>query len=129
MADPWLFGWNQLLTIVGFIITSVIATSGFRTFNRWKREQIEERRIETAIEALSLAYESKYIFDAIRSPMSFGYEWKDMPKEPVETDAQWDKRGPFYAIARRERIFLSGRLNFNPNVWRCSEKKLKKSFY
>ena len=79
MTDPWTFGWTQLLTIVGFIITIAIAVSGFRTFNRWKREQIEERRIDTAIDALALVYESKFIFDHIRSEMSFGTEWANMP--------------------------------------------------
>ena len=100
-SDPWAFGWTQFLTIIGFVITIGIAIGGFRTFGRWRREVIEERRIETAIEALALSYELKYIFDGIRSPMSFGYEWKDMPKASGESDAEWDKRGPFYAVAKR----------------------------
>ena len=79
MATAWTFGWTQLLTIVGYIITIAIAVGGFRTFGRWKKEKIEEKRIETAIEALALVYESKFIFDHIRSEMSFAYEWKDMP--------------------------------------------------
>jgi hypothetical protein len=58
MADPWTFGWTQLLTIIGFIITISIAVGGFRTFNRWKREKIEEKRIDIAIEALALVYEA-----------------------------------------------------------------------
>jgi hypothetical protein len=98
MASAWTFGWTQVLTLVGFAITIAIAVRGVRTFDRWKREITEERRIETAIEALAISYESKYIFDAIRSPMNFGYEWKDMPKAPGETDAEWDKRGPFCAV-------------------------------
>jgi hypothetical protein len=28
------FGWNQLLTVVGLIVTMVIAIGGFRTFGR-----------------------------------------------------------------------------------------------
>jgi hypothetical protein len=51
-----------VLTIIGFGITVAFGIAGFRTFRKWKREQIEERRIETAIEALSLAYQSKYVF-------------------------------------------------------------------
>lgn len=53
MSDPWTFGWTQLLTIVGFIITICIAVGGFRTFGRWKREKIEEKKIEIAFEALA----------------------------------------------------------------------------
>jgi hypothetical protein len=59
MSNPWEFGWTQLLTVVGFGITTVIAFSGFRTFGRWKREKVEERRIEIALDALALAYESR----------------------------------------------------------------------
>jgi hypothetical protein len=44
-ANPWEFGWTQVLTIIGFAITIAIAIGGFRTFGRWKRELIE-RRIE-----------------------------------------------------------------------------------
>ena|ERR1700738_2899485 len=94
MGNPWSFGWAQLLTIIGFIITISIVTRGFRTFERWKREKLEERRIDTAIEALALAYESKFIFDHIRSEMSFGYEWQDMPLQN-ESEERRNARGPF----------------------------------
>ena len=99
--NPWMFGWTQLLTVIGFIITICIALGGFRTFGRWKREKLEEKKIEIAFEALSIAYEAKFIFDAIRSPMSFGYEWEDMPRSPGESDQDWNNRGSFYAILKR----------------------------
>lgn len=101
MSDPWAFGWAPLLAIIGFIITIVIAVGGFRTFGRWKREKLEERRIETAIEALALVYESKFIFDHIRSEMSFEYEWKDMPDSYGATEKQRRPRGSFYAVFKR----------------------------
>jgi hypothetical protein len=100
MGNPWSFGWTQLLTIIGFIITTTIAIGGFRTFERWKREKLEEKRIDTAIEALALAYESKFIFDHIRSEMSFGYEWQDMPVQH-ESEERRNARGPFYAMLKR----------------------------
>jgi len=55
MDNPWAFGWTQLLTLTGFGITIGIAVGGFRTFGRWKREKLEERRIEVAIDALASA--------------------------------------------------------------------------
>jgi hypothetical protein len=100
-AGPWTFGWAQLLTIVGFIITVSIAIGGFRTFARWKRERLEERKIEIAFEALSIAYEAKFIFDSIRSPMTYSYEWEDLPRWTGESDADWNHRGSFYAILKR----------------------------
>jgi hypothetical protein len=100
MGNPWSFGWTQLFTIIGFIITTTIAIGGFRTFERWKREKLEEKRIDTAIEALALAYESKFIFDHIRSEMSFGYEWQDMPVQH-ESEERRNARGPFYAMLKR----------------------------
>jgi hypothetical protein len=67
MNDPWVFGWTQLLTIIGMVITTTIAIAGFRTFGRWQREQIEGRKIELALGALSLAHESKAVFGHIRT--------------------------------------------------------------
>jgi len=119
MATAWTFGWTQLLTIVGYIITIAIAVGGFRTFGRWKKEKIEEKRIETAIEALALVYESKFIFDHIRSEMSFAYEWKDMP-DGYGTEEQRNARGPFYAILKR----IQANKDFFERAWkmqvRCS---------
>jgi hypothetical protein len=100
-TDPWMFGWTQLLTMIGFVITICIAVSGFRTFGRWKREKLEEKKIEIALESLSIAYEAKFVFDVIRSPMSFGYEWEDMPRSDGESDQDRNNRGSFYAILRR----------------------------
>jgi len=100
MSNPWAFGWTQLLTIVGFAITLGIAKGGFRTFDRWKREKIEEKRIDTAIDALALVHEGKFIFDHIRSEMSFPYEYKDMP-EGYGSEVDRNARGPFYAILKR----------------------------
>jgi hypothetical protein len=34
MSNPWAFGWTQLLTISGFMITILIAAVGFRSFAR-----------------------------------------------------------------------------------------------
>ena len=67
MADPWAFGWTQVFTLIGFTITVIIAIAGFRTFGRWRREQIEQEKIAVAVEALSLAYEAKSVFARIRA--------------------------------------------------------------
>jgi hypothetical protein len=88
------------LTLIGFAITIGIAVGGFRTFGRWKKEKIEEKRIDVAIEALALVYEAKFVFDHIRSEMSFPYEWKDMP-EGFGSEKERDARGPFYATLKR----------------------------
>jgi hypothetical protein len=111
---PWKFGWAQLLTIIGFIITVSIAVSGFRTFARWKRETLEERKIEIAFEALSIAYEAKFIFDSIRSPMAHSYEWDDLPRWAGESDTDWNRRGSFYAILKR----IERNKEYFERVWR-----------
>lgn len=101
MNDPWAFGWTQLLTLIGFAITIVIAIGGFGTFGRWKREKIEERRIDIALEALSVAYESQGVFATIRSPGVFGYEWEDMPRAEGESDADWKFKTKGYVPLKR----------------------------
>lgn len=101
MSDPWAFGWTQLLTIVGMALTLGIAATGFRTFGRWKREKLEEKRIEAAIDALAMVYEGKFIFDHIRSGFVFEGESKDLPHRPGESDDLWRVRGRYFAILKR----------------------------
>lgn len=98
-TDPWAFGLNHVLTLIGFAITASIAYAGFKTFDKWKREKIEERRIDIALEALSLAYEAGFIFDSIRSPLSFGGEWSEM--KGVEDANKRQAAGPYFAILKR----------------------------
>ena len=95
------FGWAPLLTIVSFFVTIGIAYFGFRTFERWKREKIEEKRIDIAIEALELAYDCQEVFEVIRNPGTLGSEYADMPRRDREDDGEWNQRGPFYATLKR----------------------------
>jgi hypothetical protein len=101
--DPWAFGWTQVFTLVGFAITITIAIGGFKTFGRWRREKLEEERISVALEAAALAFETKYIFESIRSPMAFSYEWQDLPKEGFKDENERSSRGAFYAALKRVR--------------------------
>jgi hypothetical protein len=89
------------LTVLGFAITITLAIAGFRTFDRWKREKIEERRIETAIDALALVYESKIVFRTIRASMSYDYEYKAMPPIDGESEAKKHLRGSYWVVGKR----------------------------
>lgn len=97
--DPWAFGLNHLMTLIGFAITAGIAYAGFKTFEKWKREKIEERRIDVALEALALAYEAGYVFEGIRSPMSFEGEWSELTG--IDDPERRRTAGPFFAILSR----------------------------
>lgn len=99
--DPWAFGWTQLLTIIGFLITGAIAVGGFGTFERWRKQKLEEKKIDVALEALAVAYKAKFVFGHIRGPMAYGYEWSDMPKRDGESDDKRNSRGAYYAPLRR----------------------------
>ena len=119
MNEPWTFGWTQLLTIVGFVITVSIAVGGFRTFGRWKRELLESKRVEIGLEALALAYESKYVFETIRNPMVLAYEWADMPAREGEDENTRSSRGTFYAIRKRvidQRNFFESVIKLQPKM-------------
>jgi hypothetical protein len=114
VTDPWAFGWTQLLTIIGLVITVVIAAGGFRTFNRWKREKIEERRIDTALDALAIVHEAKFIFDGIRSGLSSSYEWDSMPQFPGDNEQKRGQRGPFYSVLKR----IEANKDFFERLWK-----------
>ena len=56
----------SIVALLGLGLTAVIAIAGFKSFGRWKREKIEERRIEVALDALAIAYEARFRFESIR---------------------------------------------------------------
>jgi hypothetical protein len=112
-VGPWTFGWTQLLTLIGFAITIAIAAGGFRSFERWRREKLEERRIETAFDALTIAHETKFIFGNIRSPLAEGYEWADMPAWDNDTEDRRRRRGPYFAAIKR----INSNAKFFERVW------------
>jgi hypothetical protein len=114
MSDPWAFGWTQILTMSGLALTALIAMFGFRTFGRWKREKLEERRIDVAFDALVIAYETKFIFGHIRNVMSYGYEWADMPVREGESEDKRQRRGSYYAIFKR----IENNREFFDRVWK-----------
>ncbi|SRR6266851_1767765 len=131
MNDPWAFGWTQVLTIAGFVITIVIAIGGFRTFGRWKREKIEERRIEIALEALSVAYESEGVFASIRNPVAFANEWADMPRHEGENDEDWKYRTTYYVPLKRmndHKEFFLKVLKLQPRVMAVFGPEVEKIF-
>jgi hypothetical protein len=110
MSSPWEFGWTQALAIIGLLI----AGFGLRTFDRWRKEKIEEKRIEVAIKTLELASESISVFEAIRRTMTFPHEWQDMPSLPTgDTEQRRQQRGPYYValknIEARMKVFERAR--------------------
>lgn len=109
-ADPWVFGSTQLLTVIGFILTGLIAIAGFRSFEKWKREKLEEKRIEIGFEALALGYEAKSILDGIRNPGSVDVEWADLNGD----EGQRQRAGPFFATLKR----LEKNSEYFERVWR-----------
>jgi hypothetical protein len=101
MGDPWAFGWTQLLTIAGLLLTGFVSAFGLRTFGKWRRETIEERRIEAAVAALSLAYQSKWVFENVRSPIVFPYEYEQMSALSGESEDERGRRGKYFAVMHR----------------------------
>jgi hypothetical protein len=71
---------------LGFSLRAASPISVSARLNAGSGEKIEEKRIDIAIEALALAYDSKEVFSMIRNPGSMGHEWEDMPRRPNETD-------------------------------------------
>jgi hypothetical protein len=118
MSNPWTFGWTQLLTLLGFILTATIALGGFRSFEQWRREKVEEVRITVAFETLALAYEAKHIFGQIRSSIAYEYEWIEMAPLPGETVEERQQRGSYYAVLNR----ISAHSPFFDRVWKVQPK-------
>jgi len=101
MSDPWSFGWTQLLTIAGLLLTGTVSAFGLRTFGKWRRETIEGRRIEAAVDALALAYQAKWVFENIRAPITYEYEYEKMPERAGEDENSRSARGRYFAVLER----------------------------
>jgi hypothetical protein len=97
MADSWTIG----LGVAGLLLTAVLGGFGLRTLERWRRQKIEETKIELAIDALSLAHESKGVFEGIRARVRNASEWDDMEEVPGEDARERNRRGSYHAIMKR----------------------------
>src|SRR5262249_35297405 len=118
MFDLGQFQWAHLLSVIGLILTGSIAIAGFRTFNRWKREKLEEKRIEVATEALAIAYEAKEVFRFIRLRLVSPFEWQDMPRIQGETEEDRAARASCYVVLKR----LDSHHEFFERAWRFKPK-------
>ena len=117
---------GPLVAVAGILVTALIAAVGFQSFGKWKRQKIEERRIDIALEALSIAYEAQYIFDGIRNPGSFAYEYSDAKKGEGESDDDFDHRKTFYVTLKRiddNKDFFLRVLKCNRGSWLYSAPK------
>jgi hypothetical protein len=107
------------VTLLGFVITTILAIAGLKTFDRWKREKLEERRIEIAIDALSVAYEAQLVFERIRRRIVREYEYEGMPANGGRgiTDSRRRSQGSAYAVLKRieaEQEFFDRVLRLEP---------------
>jgi hypothetical protein len=101
MADPWMFG----LGVAGLLLTGTLGWFGLRTLDKWRQEKIEEKKVDLAMDALSLAYEAKGVFEAIRARLVSSSEWADMEQIPGEEERERNRRGSYYAIMRRIQFY------------------------
>lgn len=99
------------VSLLAVLVTAVIAGFGFRTFDKWKREKIEERRIEVSIDALAIAYEAQFVFEAVRSRFHSSAEYEDGHDEwgseraddPIRVTLQEGQRTPYVVLKRLQR--------------------------
>jgi hypothetical protein len=92
------------VALVGIIVTGTMAGLGLKSFAKFKREKIEERRIEVALDALTLAYETKFVFETIRARAILSREYEDAADENLSGDIRVSirtgQRGA-YAVMKR----------------------------
>ncbi|RTL62157.1 MAG: hypothetical protein EKK42_32790 [Pseudonocardiaceae bacterium] len=96
------------MTAVGVVATGTLAALGLRSFSKFKQEKIEERRIEVSLDALTIAYESKFVFQAIRARASSSHEWEGATDESYSVPGgisvllREAQRAPYAVIKRIE---------------------------
>jgi hypothetical protein len=94
------------VAIAGVAITGLLTLRGLNSFERWRRERIEERRIQVAIDALAIAREAMIAFAAVRGSGVGSHEYADM-SDPSNPDTQGvykrDQTGPYVVLRRLRR--------------------------
>ena len=65
------------VALIGVGVTGGIALAGLKTFDRWRPEKLEEKRIDVAIEALAIAFEASIVFNDIRSRIMTVHKYAD----------------------------------------------------
>jgi len=96
----------SVVALLGIALTAAVAIAGFRSFGHWRREKIEERRIEVALDALAIAYESGFRFEGIRSTVLREDEYADIDapsKDPSRFIVHRDGQRSPYAVLKRMR--------------------------
>jgi hypothetical protein len=87
------------VALFGVIVTGCFAFAGLRTFNRWKRKKLEEKRIDVAIDALAIGFEASIVFDDIRTRFARVHEYADM--KIARNDQTSQQQGGPYAVLKR----------------------------
>ena len=76
------------------------------SFERWRNEKIEERRIQVAIDALAIAREAMIVFGSVRAGRVFNHEYAEM-SDPSNPSTQGvyrrDQAGPYVLLKRLRR--------------------------
>jgi hypothetical protein len=63
--------------------------------------EVRREKIEVALEALSAAFASKFVFAHIRGPFASSNEWADMPERVGDTNDKRMSRGAYFAPLKR----------------------------
>lgn len=79
----------QALALIGSVVTIVLAMYGL---DAWRREHAGRRSIELAEETLAMFYEAADALEHVRNPGSFGSEYRDLVRDPNESNAEFDAR-------------------------------------
>jgi hypothetical protein len=95
------------VALLGVLATFGVALKGLNSFERWRRERIEEKRIQVAIDVLSIAHEATIAFSAVRGRFIANYEYADMsdPSNPSTHGVCKDGQTGPYVVLRRLRNF------------------------
>lgn len=89
------------VALIGLFVTGYFAYAGLRTFDRWKQEKLEEKRIDVAIDALAIGFEAAVVFDEIRSRSLKIHEYADL-KTAGDDQPSRQQRGPLAILKRLE---------------------------
>lgn len=78
-----------IATLAGAAAVAYAAWVGGNTFDSWKRQKVEERRMDAAERIMTLAYRLKYDFQSVCSPWMSGGEIDKAKADLTSAKADW----------------------------------------
>ena len=104
-------------TVCGAAAVAYAAYKGAGTFDQWKSQKKEERRMSLAEDVLTIGYEFERIFSAIRSPATWAFEAEASLETLRQQFSDFDQKSEFQRRVLSQAQVILTRFASHKDFW------------